>query len=233
MRAWLDSLSAHQRSELRRIIGSEHYDPIKRYAEPATMARPLRRSCGSSRTSEDDKWAALGVQRFKASGPQARRAWRWRKSTREVEKIAGPFRRSVEPLSTKPVEAMLYDLGLQRTPPRPFQRCSRTLRSGVLTWHRAARKTHETPPPCHECSVVSTTKRDLGKLGPDGCAHRAVLFDEDHPGADGRRARPVVPHFEREQADQVIRWLHQASSRLLVDKDSIAPSDEQNPQGDC
>lgn len=32
MRAWIESLTQHQRSELRRIMGPSHYDPIKRSA---------------------------------------------------------------------------------------------------------------------------------------------------------------------------------------------------------
>jgi hypothetical protein len=63
MRQWLDSLSGHQRSELRRIVGAKYYDPIVQAAESdddaATVSAVLRLKRSIENLVETDKVAAF------------------------------------------------------------------------------------------------------------------------------------------------------------------------------
>jgi hypothetical protein len=76
MRRWLDSLSAHQRSELRRIIGPKYYDPIKRSAaagdDGKTVGNVLRFKRAVEKFAEEDKMAALSqyLELKKLLGPK-------------------------------------------------------------------------------------------------------------------------------------------------------------------
>lgn len=63
MRGWLESLTQHQRSELRSIIGGRHYDGIKRNAydgdDAGVVSAVLRFKRGAEKHASEDKFGAL------------------------------------------------------------------------------------------------------------------------------------------------------------------------------
>jgi hypothetical protein len=63
MRGWLESLTQRQRSELRRIIGSKYYDPIKRGAydgdDAGVVSAVLRFKNAAQKHASEDKFGAL------------------------------------------------------------------------------------------------------------------------------------------------------------------------------
>lgn len=63
MRAWLESLTQHQRSELRRLIGPPYYNPIKRAAydgdDGKTVAAVIRLKNSIEKLASDDPIEAL------------------------------------------------------------------------------------------------------------------------------------------------------------------------------